>query len=105
MRNAFFCDVIERLRDRELVGLGKFLEHRRLHFLSQSVDRFAARDFAFGVERAFDAIAGHLVGDLEDLLIHVEQRHFAFRFADSAPRVLFGCESFRARARARTRAP
>ena len=26
-----FLDVIERLRDRELVGLGKFLEHGRFY--------------------------------------------------------------------------
>ena len=101
----FFLDVIERLRDRELVGLRIFLQDRRLHFLAQGVDRFAARDFAFGVKRAFDAVAGNAVGDLENLLVHLEQRHLALRLADLAPRAPSECESFRAHVRARTRAP
>ena len=79
---SFLLHVIERLRDRELVGLGEFLEHRRFHFFVQRVDRFAAVNLLLVVERAFDAIARDLIGDFEDLLVHRHQRHLAFRFAD-----------------------
>ena len=79
---GFLLHVIERLRDRELVGLGKFLQHRRFHFFLQRVHRFAALDFLLVVERAFDAIARDLIGHFEDFLVHRHQRHLAFRFAD-----------------------
>ena len=73
--------MIERLRDRELVRFGMFFQDRRLYFFAQSFDCFCARDLAFGVKRLLDPIARHPVGDFEQVLIHMEQRHLAFRFA------------------------
>ena len=90
----FFLDVIERLVDRELVRVRKFFEHGRLHFVAQTVDRFAARDFAFGVERGFDPIAGDAVGDFENLRLHFQQRHLAFRLADLRREFLLDANHF-----------
>ena len=103
-RNAFFCDVIECLRDRKRIGLGKFFENRRLYFLSQSVDRFCARTFAFSAQRLFDSIAGNLAGDIQHLLIHVEQLQRRALVCPLSRPALSGPESSRAHARARTRA-
>ena len=90
----FFLDVIEGLIDRELLRVRKFLEHRRLHFIAQTADCFAARDFAFGVERGFDAIAGDAVGDFEDLRIHFHQRHFALGLSDLLRELFLDADHF-----------
>ena len=42
-----------------------------------------ARDFALGVKRAFNPIARDSISDLEQILIHLEQRHLALRLASS----------------------
>ncbi len=67
---GFLLHVIEGLRDGELVGVGEFLEHLRFHLIGEGVDGFAAVHFLRIVERAFDPIARHLVGDFEDLRVH-----------------------------------
>ena len=97
-------DVIERLVDRELVRVRELLEHGRFHFVAQAADRFAARDFAFGVKRGFDPIAGHAVGDFEDLRLHFHQRHFALRLADLSGELLLNADHFPRVIRGRTRA-
>ena len=79
---GFLLHVIERLRDRELVGVREFLQDGRFHLFLQGVHRFAAIDFLLVVKRAFDAVAGNLIRHLEDILVHRHQRHFALRFAD-----------------------
>ena len=64
----FLLDVIERLVDRELVGLREFLRAPPSSLRRASaLTALLARDFAFGVERGFDAIARHAVGDFENL--------------------------------------
>ena len=61
----FLLDVIECLRDRERISLGMFFQDRHLHFFAQRFDCFGAGDFARCVKRAFDSVAGHLVGNFE----------------------------------------
>ncbi len=73
--------MIERLGDGELVRFGMFFQDGRLYFFAQSIDCFSARDLALGIKRLLDPIACHPVGDFEQVLIHLEQRHLAFRFA------------------------
>ena len=67
--NAFakrlLLDVIERLRDRERIGLRMFFQDRHLHFFAQRFDGLGASDFARRVERAFNSIAGDLIRDFE----------------------------------------
>ena len=75
-------DVIERLVDREFVRVRELLEDGGFHFFAQTVDGFAAGDFAFGVERGFDPVARDAVGDFENLRLHFHQRHLALRLAD-----------------------
>ena len=58
------------------------------------LDRFAPRDFAFGVERGFDAIARDAVGDFEDLRLHFHQRHLALRLADLRREFLLDADHF-----------
>src|ERR1044071_2189517 len=65
-------DEIECLGDRKRIGLGKFFENRRLYLLSQSVNRFSTRTFAFSAERLFESIAYNLADDIHQFLIHVE---------------------------------
>ncbi len=79
---SLLLHVIEGLGNRELVGLGEFLQHRRFHFFFQGIHRFAAVDLLLVIERAFDAVAGDLIGHFENLLIHRHQRHLALRLAD-----------------------
>ena len=86
--------VIERLRDGELVGLGKFLQHGRFHFVGERVDRFAPVHFLFVVERGFDAIARDLIGDFEDLRVHRHQRHLALRFSHLGREFLLDADHF-----------
>src|SRR5438477_2965269 len=78
----FLLHVIERLRDRELVGLGMFFQDRHLHFFAERIDCFCPRNFALGVERAFNPIAADSISNLEQILIHLEQRHLALRLAN-----------------------
>ena len=84
--NAFakclLLHVIERLGDGELVGLRMFFQDRRLDLFAQRFDCLAARDFAFGVKRAFDLIACDLIRDVEQRWIDIQQRHLAFWLAD-----------------------
>ena len=46
------------------------------------------------IERAFDAVAGDLIGDFENLLVHRHQRHLAFRFADLRREFLLDADHF-----------
>ena len=78
----FFLHVIECLRDREGIGLGVLFQDRALYFFAQAVDRFRSDYFPFGVKRAFNAVASHLVSDLKQLWLDLQKRHFAFRFSD-----------------------
>ena len=75
-------------------AVGKFLQHGRFHFFLQRIDRFAAIDLLLVVERAFDAIAGDLIGHFENLLVHRHQRHLAFRFADLRREFLLDADHF-----------
>ena len=45
----FLLDVIERLGDRELVGLREFLQHRGLHFFLERVRPLCCARLCFGV--------------------------------------------------------
>src|SRR5205823_8903167 len=75
-------DVIERLRDRKLVGLGMFLDDRLFYFFVECIDCFGSRHFALGIKRAFDAIARNLVGNFQQFLISLKQWHFTLWFGD-----------------------
>ena len=67
----FLLHVIERLRDRERIRLRMLLQDRHLHFFAQRCDGLAARDFAGGVKCAFDFITCYLIGDLQQLRLHI----------------------------------
>ena len=90
----FLLHVIECLRDREVVGVGKFLEHLRFHLFLERVDRFAAVHFLLIVKRAFDAIARDLIRHFENLLIHPHERHLAFRFPNLRGQLLLDANHF-----------
>ena len=59
-----------------------FFQNGRLHVLAQRRDRFGAGHFAIRVKRAFDPVAGNFIGDLEQLRLHLQQRHLSFWFAN-----------------------
>src|SRR5205085_521671 len=66
---SFFLDVIESLRDGELVCIGELLEDGRLHLFLERVYRFAAVHLFLVVESAFNSVAGDLIRDFEDVLV------------------------------------
>src|SRR5437762_2682762 len=45
----FLLHVIERLRDRELVGLGMFFQDRHIHFFAERIDCSCTSNYALGV--------------------------------------------------------
>ena len=58
------------------------LKNSSAHLVAQGADRFAAGDFAGGVESRLDAVASNLVGDFKNRRIHLEERHRALFFAN-----------------------
>ena len=79
---CFFLQVVERLGDLELRSGREFFQNRGFHFLAEGVHGLAAGDFARRVDGGFDAVAGDMVGDLENRVGDLEERHRALGFAD-----------------------
>ena len=77
----FLLHIVEGLRDRERIGLRISFQDRHLHFFAQCLDRFSARDLSFGVKCRFNPIAGYAISDLQQVGVHREQRHLAFRLS------------------------
>ena len=75
---GFLLQVVEGLADLELAwprGISRVMA--AVTSSLRALDRFAAGDFARGVEGGFDAVAGDGVGDFEEFVLHVEERDFA----------------------------
>jgi len=79
---GFFLDVVEGLRNGEIVNLGVFLKHRRLHFLAQRLHRLGTCNLTLSIECALNSIASDLIRDFEQFRLYAEQRHLAFRLAN-----------------------
>ena len=78
----FLLDVIERLVDRELVRLRVFFQDCGFDLFAQPFDRFRACDFTLGVKSAFDSVPRNSIGNIQQLLAHMEQRHFSLWFSN-----------------------
>src|SRR5437762_4061243 len=77
-----YLDVVEGLGNSEIVRLGIFLKHRRLHFFAQGFDCLGARNFSLRVKGALNAIARNLIRNLEQLRLYAQQRHLSLWLAN-----------------------
>src|SRR5205809_7038261 len=93
---GFFLDVIEGLRNGELVRLGIFLEHRCLYFLAQRLHRLGASNFTLSIECALNALAGDLIREFKQLRFDVQWGPASFGLA-SLCRTSFLCANHVAR--------
>ena len=103
---GLFLDVIERLRDRERrppPGIFRGPPPSLLRAAHRPLSQRAT--LPCGIKRAFDPIARHLIRNLEQLRLHAQAAASRVSVFRLAPPVPFACESSRARAHARTRAP
>jgi hypothetical protein len=89
---SLLLKVIERLGNLEFGGGRKLLKDLGTYLLTEGSDGLAASNLAGGVEGRLDAISGHLIGDLEHPLVHIEEGELALRFAGLGDKLLLGSD-------------
>src|ERR1044072_2082671 len=75
---GLFLDIIECLRDREIVRLWVFFQDRCFYFFAKGVDRFRPRNLALRIKRSLDPIARHLICNLQQFWFYTPEWHLAF---------------------------
>ncbi len=87
-------NVIERLRNGERICLGIFFQDCGLHLGFEGIDRLGAGGFALGVQGAFDPVARHTIGNLEQIGVHLQQLNLPLRLVHNRSEFFLNANHF-----------